>query len=699
MITKYEMQPDRTAVIKRGRYPVGHRRATPANRRDAERARPDIVRRRGLRLHMPLLKDLLDRRVAVDFVGREEELGLLLQMLDHAGPLVVYLHGIAGTGKTTLLEAFTRRARSAAATVIRLDCPDIEPTEAGLLSELAVATGAVPGSGKEVAARLGQVGTRVIVALDTYESFRLMDSWLRQVFFPLLPDNVRFVLCGREAPVSAWQSAPGWHGLFKAVELGSLDQRSALELLSRAGVPPEEARHLEGICHGHPLALTLAASLQVNEVTSALSPEVGRRIVEELSRLYVADIRDLQTRRALEAASVVRRVTVPLLAAMLPDLSPQDCQERIRALPFVRADKDGLRIHDAVREAVALTLRAENPQEYREYRRAAYRHFTSELRRAVVSDLWRCNADLLYVLENPSVREAFFPTGAQEYTVEAAQARDARQIVEIIGCHEKPAMAGCLTKWWTRAPETFSVARDRKGAVVGFYCAFDPSRYPARSYNQDPITRTWVEDLDRRPLARPQSALFLRRWLAHESGESPSAVQAACWVDLKRKYLELRPNLRRVYLTVRDLTPYATVAQTLGFQILPESNIESDGECYQTAMLDFGPSSVDGWLARLVAEELGVEENGLLDCAARELALNGRRVSLSKLEFGVMEYLQRHAGEAIPRAALLEKVWEQNYDGGSNVVDVVIRALRKKLAEKAFVIETVQGVGYRLRRE
>ncbi len=290
-----------------------------------------------------------------------------------------------------------------------------------------------------------------------------------------------------------------------------------------------------------------------------------------------------------------------------------------------------------------------------------------------------------HVLENPSVREAFFPTGAQEYIVEAAQARDAGRIVEIIGCHEKPAMAGCLTKWWTRAPETFFVARDRKSAVVGFYCAFDPSRYPARSYNQDPITRTWVEDLDRRPLARPQRALFLRRWLALESGEFPSAVQAACWVDLKRKYLELRPNLRRVYLTVRDLTPYATVAQTLGFQILPESNIQSDGERYQTAMLDFGPSSVDGWFARLVAEELGVEENGLLDCAARELLGTGQQVSLSKLEFGVMEYLQRHAGEAIPRTALLEKVWEQNYDGGSNVVDVVIRALRKKLAEKAFV--------------
>ncbi len=647
---------------------------------------------------MPLLKDLLDRRVAVDFVGREEELGLLLQTLDVDGPLVVYLHGIAGTGKTSLLEAFTRRARSAGATVIRLDCQAIEPTEAGFLSELVLATGGAPGSPQDVAARLGQVGTRVIVALDTYEVFRLMDTWLRQVLVPLLPDNVRFVLCGREGPLMAWRSAPGWHGLFNAVELGSLDQRSALEYLSRAGVPMEQAKHLEGICHGHPLALTLAASLQGNDGTNTLKASVGQRVVEELSHLYVADITDSQTRRALEAASVVRRVTVPLLAAMLPDLSPQDAQERIRALPFVQAEKDGLHIHDAVREAVALTLRAENPQQYREYRRAAYRHFTSELRAAATSDLWRCTADLLYVLENPVVREAFFPTGAQEYVVEPARSRDERQILEIIDRHERPETARWLATWWTRTPETFVVARDRKGMVVGFYCAFDPSRYPARSYREDPVTRRWMEHLDAQPLPRQQRALFLRRWLAIETGEAPSAVQAACWVDLKRKYLELRPNLRRVYLAVQDLTPYAAVAQKLGFQVLADSNIQSNDDCYYTAMLDFGPSSVDGWLARLVAEELGVEDNGILDCAARELSLNGRRVSLSKLEFGVMEYLQRHAGEAVPRIVLLENVWERSYDGGSNVVDVVIRALRKKLSDQAFVIETVQGVGYRLHR-
>jgi hypothetical protein len=644
------------------------------------------------------LKTLLDRRVAVDFVGREEELSFLLQTLEREGPVITYLYGIAGSGKSTLLEAFIRHARAEGATVIRLDCQAIEPTQTGLLSQLAIATGGAPASPQDVAQRLGSVDARVIVALDTYEVFRLMDTWLRQVFIPLLPDNVRFVLSGRDAPVTAWFSTPGWRGLFKAIRLDSLDQQSALEFLARAGVPLQEAKSLEAICHGHPLALTLAASLR-NSQGARTVRTAGQRVVDELSRLYVADIPDQHTRKALEAASVVRRVTVPLLASMLPDFSPLDTHERIRALAFVQADRDGLRIHDAVREAVARKLRADNPQEYREYRRSAYRHCMSELRNAAFPEFWRCTADLLYLLENPVVREAFFPTGAQEYVVEPAQPGDETQILQIIERHETPSMAPSLAAWWKRAPDTFMVTRDEKGHAAGFYCAFDPSRFPARVHREDPITHAWMKHLERQPVPPKQRTLFMRRWLAADTGESPSAVQAACWIDLKRQYLELRPNLRRVYLTVQDLSPYAAVALRLGFQPLMDEGSTATVEGYFTALLDLGPSSVDGWLARLVAAELGVEEDGLLDCAARELVLKSGRVSLSKLEFGVMEYLQQRPGEAVSRVDLLHSVWEQSYAGGSNVVDVVIRALRKKLADKASVIETVQGLGYRLRRE
>ncbi len=646
---------------------------------------------------MPQVRDLLDRHVSGTFIGRSEELCSLHDILADEGPVVVHLHGIAGIGKSRLLSAFVQVARAEGATVVRLDCRGIEPTEAGLLNELAIASGSAIGPAEEIAARLGHVGTKVVVALDTYEVFRLMDTWLRQAFLPILPDNVRFILCGREAPVTAWLSDPGWHRLFRSIRLESLERRDAVELLSRAGVSGEDAKYLAGICHGHPLALTLAASVRRTE-RIAVNAGMGQRVVEEFSRLFLNEVTDPQTRRALEAGSVVRRVTLPILSAMLPDASPQDAQERIRALPFVQPDRDGLHIHDAVREALAATLRAENPQQYRSYRRSAYRCLMNELRSAPATDFWRYTADLLYLLENPVVREAFFPSTGHEYAVEPARSPaandDGQAILDIVDDHENAIDASYLKRWWREAPETFAVTRDRHGSVAGFYCIFDPSSVSARLCAEDPVTRAWLDHLRSQPLPPKQRALFLRRWLSAQEGEAPSPVQAACWVDVKRKYLELRPHLRRVYLAVHDLEPYAAAALKLGFRVLAEPG--ADG--WRSAMLDFGPSSVDGWLARLVAAELGVEEDSLLDCAARELVFNGHRIGLTRLEFGVMEFLQQRTGEAVPRSALLASVWEQNYDGGGNVVDVVIRSLRKKLGERASLIQTVHGVGYRLCR-
>src|SRR5271165_2395315 len=250
-----------------------------------------ISESRGHRL-MPRVRDLLDRRIAGSFVGRTEELGSLLEVLAEDGPVVVHLHGIAGVGKSRLLSAFAESARAEGASVIPLDCRGIEPTEAGLLNELRIASGGEAGSADEIASRLGHVGTRVIVTLDTFEVFRLMDTWLRRVFLPLLPDNVRFVLCSREAPVTALLSDPGWQSLFKSVRLEALNQQDASELLSCAGVTAENSRFLAGICHGHPLALTLAVSMQ-GAMPTRLKSGVAQRVVEELSSLFLTDIPDI----------------------------------------------------------------------------------------------------------------------------------------------------------------------------------------------------------------------------------------------------------------------------------------------------------------------------------------------------------------------------------------------------------------------
>ncbi len=103
---------------------------------------------------------------------------------------------------------------------------------------------------------------------------------------------------------------------------------------------------------------------------------------------------------------------------------------------------------------------------------------------------------------------------------------------------------------------------------------------------------------------------------------------------------------------------------------------------------------------RLRAE--GTEETTLLragtlalDLRTRRATVDGRVIELTAREFALAETLLRHPGHVLSREQLLSHVWGYDFDPGSNVVDVYIRYLRKKLGPD--VIETVRGMGYRLR--
>lgn len=90
-------------------------------------------------------------------------------------------------------------------------------------------------------------------------------------------------------------------------------------------------------------------------------------------------------------------------------------------------------------------------------------------------------------------------------------------------------------------------------------------------------------------------------------------------------------------------------------------------------------------------------EEGTLDEESHEFVAEGRRFALSPREFEVLRYLWDREGKVVSRADLLDDVWEPDYDGGSNVVDVVMRGLRHKLGDHAGMIETLRGSGYRFR--
>jgi DNA-binding response OmpR family regulator len=82
-----------------------------------------------------------------------------------------------------------------------------------------------------------------------------------------------------------------------------------------------------------------------------------------------------------------------------------------------------------------------------------------------------------------------------------------------------------------------------------------------------------------------------------------------------------------------------------------------------------------------------------LDLTAREARVGPARASLSDREFRLVRYLAEHAGEAVSRERLLSEVWGYGFDPGSNVVDVCVRRIRRRLDGES-LIQTVRNVGY-----
>ena len=86
----------------------------------------------------------------------------------------------------------------------------------------------------------------------------------------------------------------------------------------------------------------------------------------------------------------------------------------------------------------------------------------------------------------------------------------------------------------------------------------------------------------------------------------------------------------------------------------------------------------------------------VLDQDAREVRRDGEPIELTPKEYAVLEYLMRHAGKVMSRTLITEYAWGYHFDPGTNIVDVVINHLRKKIDSKhdRRLITTVRGVGY-----
>jgi two-component system copper resistance phosphate regulon response regulator CusR len=88
----------------------------------------------------------------------------------------------------------------------------------------------------------------------------------------------------------------------------------------------------------------------------------------------------------------------------------------------------------------------------------------------------------------------------------------------------------------------------------------------------------------------------------------------------------------------------------------------------------------------------------VLDCIRRRVTRASEPIELAPKEFSILEYLMRNRGRPLSRTMIVEHVWDMDYDGLTNIVDVYIRHLRTKVDDNypEKMIQTVRGIGYML---
>ncbi len=105
--------------------------------------------------------------------------------------------------------------------------------------------------------------------------------------------------------------------------------------------------------------------------------------------------------------------------------------------------------------------------------------------------------------------------------------------------------------------------------------------------------------------------------------------------------------------------------------------------------------------SRLPSESIITVGDLSLDRVQRKVARAGRSIELTAKEFALLEYLMRNAGRRVTRAMIIEHVWNLTFDSTTNVVDVYINYLRRKVDDgfSPSLIHTVRGVGYQMSSE
>ena len=198
-----------------------------------------------------------------------------------------------------------------------------------------------------------------------------------------------------------------------------------------------------------------------------------------------------------------------------------------------------------------------------------------------------------------------------------------------------------------------------------------------------------------------ERGLAPRGFVVSVAEDGISAIELASKLDIDLVLLDLRLPGRsglEVLQEIRLVKPRLPVIAVTALDDVGSKvgGLQAGADDYITK-----PFAIEELIARIEARLRWHDEGGLalragaltVDLAAHRAFMSGREIHLSARELELLTAFARHQGQVLSRAQLLKLVWDVDFDPGSNVVDVHVAALRRKLGSE--LIETVRGLGYR----
>ena len=466
-------------------------------------------------------------------VGREHERAVLDRMLSGApeAPLVAYLHGPGGIGKSSLVRYAARQAEAAGRPVVHVDARFLDADPRRL----------------EEAAALACVEPGVVLLIDTFEQCQPLEPWLRDTFLLRLAEGAVVVLAGRVAPEPDWSLDPGWAQLFAELVVRPLDAARSDALLAARGVAAEQRRAIVAFAGGSPLALSLAAS---GPGSSALWKPTGDVLTTLVERL-LGDLPSPVHRRALEVVAQAYVTRESLLRAVLGEQAAATVFPWLRQLPYVEATPEGLHPHDAVRATLAADLRWRDPERYDDIRVRVSAACLQAARSASEDDALRRVAEWMFLFREQDGPDDRYDWRAHHH-VEDTPLRpgDVPDVLRMAEETEGSASAAAVEHWVRRQPQGFRVYRYAGSAApVAFMAILQLEAPRPEDRAADPVIAAVWDHVEAAAPLGPGEHLGIRRF-AVQPGRHQQPSPLMDLISRRAIASEMRTRGRAVTFTV-----------------------------------------------------------------------------------------------------------------------------------------------------